>query len=733
MAKLAYIQTNFTAGELSPRMMGRVDISRYQNGAKRLENAVIAVQGGVMRTWGTEFISEVKDSNKRTRLIPYVFNRDQAYIVEFGHKYCAIFKDGELTAEIDSPYTETMLFNINYVQGADTMFLAHPDIAIHRLRRVSDDEWTLAEAPFIVKPYDEMGEYPEVALTLSDFQETTSTKTATATLENTTSFSWLAADNGRTISCGTGIAEITAITNASAVKVRIITPFKDNKLAAKTWHLEGTPLTNIKPTNGTEGQTPEKEIMIGDTVTLTLGAAGFRASDKGKYIKFNKGLYEITTINSATVATTECKTAPTSKASAVAWGWSLMSSVWSDKFGYPCAVTLCEQRLFCGGTYERPQTIWMSRTAEYLNFQLSTEDDDAAAFTMSSDQINPIVHLTQTDTPIVLTYGGEFSLTGSATKASITPTNINIKNNSSYGCNGVKPARVGNELFYLQRASKKLYAMGFNAAADTFVSQDVTTLSEHITKSGIVDMAYQQEPDSILWLVRKDGQIATLTINTDQEVIGWSRQLTTGTYESVATIPSADGAIDEVWVVVKRTINGKAVRYIERFKEGTYSHCSTLFQFEEGTQNLTGLDYLEGCTLDVVADGVMMQQRTVKDGSINLERKANKVVVGLPYSTEIELLPIEIQGGLGSMQGSPNRSGELVLRVLNTSGCKVNDEVITFRELGKEVLDEPPIQFTGDKAVYRQGWDRPIVIQQQQPMPFQLLAAISKITVNSNG
>ena len=198
-----------------------------------------------------------------------------------------------------------MLFNINYVQGADTMFLAHPDIAIHRLRRVNDDEWKLAEVPFIVKPYDEMGEYPEAALTLSDYQETVSTKTATATLENTTSFSQLTADNGRTISCGTGIAEITAITNASAVKVRIITSFKDNKLAAKSWHLEGTPLTNIKPTNGTEGQSPEKEIMIGDTVTLTLGAAGFRASDKGKYIKFNKGLYEITTINSATVATSE--------------------------------------------------------------------------------------------------------------------------------------------------------------------------------------------------------------------------------------------------------------------------------------------------------------------------------------------------------------------------------------------------------------------------------------------
>lgn len=729
MAKLSYIQTNFTAGELSPRMMGRVDVSRYQNGAKRLENALIAVQGGVMRTWGTEFIAEVKDSTKRTRLIPYIFNREQAYMVEFGHHYCTIFKDGEQAAEIDSPYTEDMLFNINYVQGADTMFLAHPDIPIHRLRRVSDDEWTLAEAPFIVKPYDEMGEYPESALVLN----TTTRGEATATLSDTRKFSWLAADVGRTLSCGTGIAEITALTNGAIVKINIITPFKHNTLSAKSWHLEGTPLTNIKPTNGTEGQTPEKDIMIGDTVTLTLGNAGFRASDKGKFIKFNKGLYEITSIDSNTIARSECKTAPSSKASAVAWGWSIMDSVWSDQFGYPCAVTLCEQRLFCGGTYEKPQTIWMSRTGEYLNFQLSTEDDDAAAFTMSSDQINPIVHLTQTDTPIVLTYGGEFSLSGSASKAGITPTNINIKNSSSYGCNGVKPARIGNQLFFMQRASKKLYAMGFNAAADTFLSQDVTTLSEHISQSGIVDMAYQQEPDSILWLVRKDGQIATLTIDTDQEVIGWSRQITDGIYESVATIPSVDGSIDEVWVIVKREINGQTVRYIEHFQENINTHCSAVFEFEHATDTLTDLTHLEGKTIDIVADGVVMQQRTVKNGSITLEREAKHIVVGLPYSTTVELLPIEIQAGLGSLQGSPNRTAETVLRVLNTSGCKVNGDVITFKSFGKDVLDKPPIEFTGDKHTFRLGWDRPVIIEQDQPMPFQILAVISKITVNTNG
>lgn len=148
MAKLSLIQTNFTAGELSPRLMGRVDIARYQNGAKRLENALVAVQGGVMRTWGTEYVQATKYSDKKVRLIPYVFNREQAYMVEFGDKYIRVFKDNQQTAELESPYTEAMLPHISYVQGADTMFLAHQALPIYRLRRLADDSWLISEAPF---------------------------------------------------------------------------------------------------------------------------------------------------------------------------------------------------------------------------------------------------------------------------------------------------------------------------------------------------------------------------------------------------------------------------------------------------------------------------------------------------------------------------------------------------------------------------------------------------------
>lgn len=187
------------------------------------------------------------------------------------------------------------------------------------------------------------------------------------------------------------------------------------------------------------------------------------------------------------------------------------------------------------------------------------------SFTMSSDQINPIMHLSQTEVPVVLTYGGEFSLTGSAAKSTITPTNINIKGFSTYGANKVRPVRIGTQLLWVQRSGKKLYAMAFNAAYDTFISNNITVLSDHITKTGIIDMAYQQEPESILWTVRKDGQKATLTIDQEQEVLGWSRQITDGAFEAVASIPNDKGTNDDVWCIVRRTINGSEVRYIERF------------------------------------------------------------------------------------------------------------------------------------------------------------------------
>lgn len=715
MARLTINQTNFTAGELSPRMLGRVDIARYQNGAEIIENAWPLVHGGCTRRDGTLFAAPTKFAAKRSRLIPYVFNKSQAYMCEFGDLYVRIYyPNGVYTGvELVSPYTEAMLSSIDYVQGADTMFIFNTQVPIQRLRRITDLQWSLAPAPFVTKPFDEKGINFGTSATLSDItvgSGRTFTSSASA---------FLASDVGREIWSGGGIAKITAVGSATVATVQVVTAFPATPMA--TWALKGSPQTTLSPSAvGT----------VGGSITLTLGAAGWRAEDLAKFVKVNGGLIEIAVVTSTTVAAGTVRSANTSTVAAPANAWSLEASVWNDFDGYPSTGTLHEQRLVAAGSPNFPQTIWESRTGEYLNFELGTKDDDAMSFTVSSDQINPITHMAQIKALIALTYGGEFSLTGGVEKP-ITPTNIQVKNQSVYGCNNVKPVRIGNELYFIQRSDRKLRALAYKYDSDAYGAPDMSVLSEHATQSGIIDMAYQQEPESILFLVRNDGVMATLTVDRDQDVVGWARQVTDGKFESVASIPTTGG--EQMWAIVNRTVNGSTVRYVERFVSGINVDCGISATSEPGAAVWTGLGHLEGKTVDIVADGVPMQQQVVTGGQITIPRNAFAVQIGLPYRTRIKTLTPEVQGSTGSAQGNSMRVAEIVLRFLNTIGCEANGQPIAFRVLGEDVLNQPPQLFTGDHRLENLGWERgqaSITIEQNQPLPFHLLCVIKKMTIN---
>lgn len=714
MARLTLIQTNFTAGELSPRMLGRVDIARYQNGAERIENAWPLIHGGCTRRDGSLFVAAAKYPDKRSRLIPYIFNKNQAYMCEFGDLYVRIYlPDGTYTGvELSSPYTADMLSSIDYVQGADTMFIFNQSVPIHRLRR-ADVNWSLAAAPFVTQPFDEKGIFFNSGMTISDLTVGTGRSVTTA------ASAFMAADVGREISSGGGVAVITAVGSGTTATVNVVNAFP--ALSLPNWGLLGSPQT---------GNTPSAKDPVGASTSLTLSVAGWRPEDIGKFVKINGGLVQIMSYTSSTVVSGTIRAAMTAIVTSPANAWSLESSVWNLLDGYPCTGTLYEQRLVCAGSPSYPQTVWMSRTGEYLNFELGTKDDDAMSFTVSSDQINPITHMGQTKALIALTYGGEFTLAGGVEKP-ITPTNIQVKNPSVYGCNNVKPARIGNELYFMQRSDRKLRAMAYKYDSDTYGSPDMSVLSEHITKTGIVDMAYQQEPESIMYLVRNDGVIATLTVDRDQDVVGWARQTTDGAYESVASIPYATG--EQVWVISKRVVNGTTVRYLERFTSGIRVDCGISATSEPGATVWNGLAHLNGKTIDIVADGVVMQQQVVSGGQITLPRPAFVVQAGLPFKTSIKTLTPEVTGGTGSAQGNSMRIGEITLRFLETIGCKINGQIVAFRNLGTQVLDQPPDLFTGDHRLENLGWERgqaSLLIEQDQPLPFHLLCVIKKATFN---
>lgn len=719
MARFSLIQTNFTAGELSPRMYGRVDIARYQNGAQIMENCWPVVHGGAVRRYGTLWCGLAKYHDRECVLAPYVFNTQQAYIIEFGDLYVRVwFADGSYSGvDLPSPYTLAMLREFEYVQGADTMFIFHNQVEIHRLRRISNTEWSLAPAPLVARPFDELGIQFSSGMTLSD--PTVGTGRALTSAASV----FLAADVGREVWAGAGVAKITAYSTAAAVTVDVLNAFPSANNAS--WSLKGSPQT----ANKLSAFSP-----VGAVVTMTLTASGWRSDDVGKFVKINSGLLEITAFTDDKVVSGVIRTAPTSDVASPANAWSLESSVWNATDGYPGAGTLHSQRLIAAGTRTAPQTVWGSKVGEYLNFELGTKDDDAYAFPLSSDQINPVLHMAQINALIALTYGGEFTMVGGVEKP-ITPTNIQAKNPTVYGCSRVRPIRIGNELYFVQRAGCKLRAMAYKYDSDTYGSPDMSVLSEHITQSGIISMAYQQEPESILFAVRTGGGLATLTVDRDQDVVGWARQTTDGAFESVASIPVEGG--DQIWAVVRRVVNGQTVRHIERFVEGCQVDDGMAGTSVDGQATWGGLLHLEGRTVDIVADGVPMQQQIVAGGQVTLPRNAKSVQIGLPFVTRIKTLTPEAQGSTGTAQGNSMRIGELTLRFLNTTGCKVKgqglEQTISFRNMGEDMLDQPPPNFTGVKRLENLGWERgeaSIEIIQDQPLPLHLLCVIKKMTIN---
>lgn len=719
MAKVIPIQTNFTAGELSPRVNSRIDIAKYNNGLKVAENVTLLIHGGARRRPGTRFVSEVKNSANATRLIEFVFNRDQAYMLEFGNLYMRVYKNGAPVDagasryEIVTPYTSAMLPDISYVQGADTMFLAHPDVPVHRLQRWADAEWRLLPAPFVVEPFDELGQVGAAALTLSAATVGTG-RTFTATGQ------FMEADVGRDIVSGSGSAKITAYVNADSVTCEIKSAFSGTSIASGAWTITGSPQASL---------TPSIASPVGADMTATLSSHGWRAADVGKYIKVNGGLLRITNIRSGTIVDAVIAQELTSAVAAIPNSWTLNASVWNSVDKYPRAVTLYEQRLQLGGSPGYPQTVWGSRIGDTLNLELGTKDDDAYAYEVSTSIIAPIQHLANASRLMVLTNYNEMTLRGGVEKP-ITPTSIQKKDESTAGANNVRPVKVGNELLFVQRAGRKVRALGYRYDIDGFDAPDRTVFSEHITGPGIVDMAFQQEPDAQLYCVRSDGQLAVCTYDMGQEVTGWSRWTTNGVIESVATIPTTNG--EQTWLIVRRNINGLERRYVEYFDDTLKTDCAVTGTDAFG-ETVWDVAHLQGMTVQAIADGVYQGAFLNSGASVELSRPALATEIGLGYTPRMQLLNPEVGSAAGTSQGAAISVGEVIVRVLDTEGVVVNGQVKTFRRMNDVLLDRPPESGSGDlreTTLSDQIYRNELVITQPDPVDFHILAVIRKCTVN---
>lgn len=731
------VKTNFTGGALSPRLYGRTDIDRYQSSAKVLENVLVLVQGGVERRYGLRYAQPAKHGDKHAELIPYVFNRDQAYMLEVGDAYLRVFlQDGSQVVretspgvfapyEIQTDYAEADLPAIDYVQSGDTMFLFHESYPTRRLRRFGDAAWVLEDVPWVNVPYAEVGLRPPASITL-DSAALGPGRTLTASAA-----AFMASDVGREIETEGGLALITAYTSTTVVTVDVLTPFPGLVIPAGEWVITGSPFATLTPS--WSGGTGNEQPAVGAAITLTLGAAGWRSDDVGKWVDINAGLVQITAVTSATVASGELRKTMSALVAAPALAWSLMGNAWGGANGYPRTGTFYEQRLWAGGSRQFPQTMWGSRIGEYLDFELGAEADDAISLSAASEQQDAITHLTTLGSLIALSAGGAVTARGTDDSAIAPNAKNKIKAQPNFGCSRVSPERIGNELMYVQRANRKIRALSADRIdADMFAAPDITVLAEHLFKPGITGMAFQSEPEPVLFATIADGSIAACTIDRDQEVVGWTSQKTQGRFDAVAVLPTEDGS--QVWTIVIREVNGQQVRYVELFDPALFTDSAITGTSPAGETVWDGLDHLEGLTVKVKADGVELNDRVVAGGSITIERPAKAIEVGLKFIPRVELLRPALQTQEGTSQGGATGISRIVCRFLETTGGTVNGQTLFGRDMGLGALDRPPVLFTGDKAIEKLGWgkgDFSVVIEQPQPYPFHLQAVITTISVNT--
>lgn len=562
---------SFNSGELSPLLDARTDITKYYSGCRVLENMLVYSYGGAIRRPGTKFIASAKNANNKACLWSFEFALTQEYVIEVGERYMRFYKDdGQILAdgsayEISTPYDISDVFELQTVQSADTMYIVHPDYSQRKLTRSGHTSWTLTEVDFERGPF--LGE-----------NETTTTITPSATTGDITLTGSASIWNANHVGALWQITHIIAADsvegsftdtgNSSTVDVQLDRTFDFSTHG--TW--TGTILLQRSYDDGTTWEdvrsihyeadgniTYSDEEIVDDAIyrvrmnSYTSGTA--RYSLIARSYKLD-GVVEITDYTSA--ISVEATVENTLGGTGATTYWR--EGAWSTDEGYPSAVAFYEERL----VFAALQTIWFSQTDDWENFLIGTNDSDAMSYTIAADQVNAIRWLAPQDWLLIGTIGAEWKMGSGSTEEPLTPTRVTTKRQSSNGSAYLQPIMVDNVILYVQRQNRKLRELIYSFEADSFVSPDLTVLSEHITGSGITQMAYQKTPDPILWCVTDDGNLATMTYKRSQDVVGWTLQTFGGDVESVAIISGDDE--DEIWISIKREIENSEVRYIEQFQ-----------------------------------------------------------------------------------------------------------------------------------------------------------------------
>lgn len=743
MADLRAYQPSFTAGELSPALWARVDLAKYGSGLKTALNLFIHPHGGISNRAGFEFIREVKDSSDHARLIPFQFNTEQSYILEFGDKYIRVFKDGGLVTsgglpyEVVTPYESDDVGSLVFIQEADVMYICHPDHPVQKLSRLADDDWKIEAVNFAPKMEAPTG------------------------LSGTAYYS---GGNGDSSNLEYRVTSVAAGGEESAGSSSVSARYRFENPAGRfifiTWnHMPGASLYRIYKTDGEGnegmvGETEENEFetstVDGDSLNFVPGSSQPGAppvpTGVSAVVKRGKDIsYVVSAINEDTgeeslpssSVTLENDLSYRGNKNRLSWSAVPGASAYiiykseNGKYGYigrsentfftdeniaadlsdgpqsarnpfdgpgkyPRCATFIEQRLGFFSTKDDPQAAWLSQSANYENFGVSepAKASDAVTFRIKARQVNEIRSAIAVKGLMLLTSGAEWVVSGGTQSDAITPSAIKIDNQGYRGASHVQPIVVGNTVLFAQERGGIVRDFSYEFAEDGFTGKDLTIMARHLFEGReIRNWGYCQAPHSVVWVVLDDGSLVSLTYMKEHDVWGWTRHASGAGafFEDVSVI--GEGGEDVPYFIVRRDIDGTSKRYIERLHTRVMNDIEDAFFVDSGLTYegaaatvISGLDHLEGEQVVALSNGNVVRNLTVSGGEVTLPHSATKVHIGLPYEAALQTLDIDLGmvRELGTVQGRQKSVSKVTLRVERTRGIWVGGKDGT-RESGNLV------------------------------------------------
>ncbi len=681
MSSIRTLQRSFAGGEVSPEMFGRIDDSKYQSGLAKCRNFVTKPQGPAENRAGFQFVRAVKDSTKKTRLIPFTYSTTQTMVIEVGagyfrfHTLGATVLNGGVPYEIANPYAEADLFDLHFVQSADVLTLTHPNYAPRELRRLGATNWqltTIAFTPAIASPASVAAapnatdatytyNYVVTAIAADGYSESAASAAGTCTNNLFTTGRW------NTISWG-------AVSGASRYNV---------------YKLQG----------GLYG-------YIGQTTGLSITDDNI-APDLGK----TPPIYE---------------------------------TVFNAAGDYPAAVSYFEQRRCFAGTINKPQNIWMTRsgTESAMCYSLPIRDDDRIAFRVAAREANTIRHIVPLTQLLLLTSSAEWRIT-SVNSDAITPNTISVRPQSYVGASNVQPVIINNSLIYGAARGGHVRELGYSWQANGFITGDLSLRAAHLFDTfDVLDMTYAKAPQPLVWFISSSGKLLGLTYVPEQQIGAWHQHDTDGVFESCTVV--AEGSEDVLYCIVRRTIGGNSVRYVERMASRQFTDQADAFFVDCGltysgapATTISGLDHLEGKTVSILADGAVHPQRVVTGGSITLDQAASKVQIGLPITADLQTLPMaaQIDGSFG--QGRYKNVNKVWLRVYRSSGVFVGPDANNLTEAKQRTTEPygspPALKSEEIQVLLSPSWadSGQIFVRQSDPLPLSIVSLTAEVSLGA--